>query len=170
MSDNEDFELEIEYVSKTEMKREQKALQDLARELIAMSKSERSKLDISDEVKEAIALGDKLKKMPDPLRRHVQFMAKLLDDSDLDKLQSSLDLIRNKDQRELLQVQQFEQLREELISGDNQAVENLISQHPVLERQKLRQLIRQAAKEKKAEKPSKGYKSLYKYLRESIKL
>ena len=41
-----------------------------------------------------------------------------------------------------------------------------MEKYPDAERQKLRQLVRQANKEKKAEKPMKAGKEIFKYLRE----
>jgi ribosome-associated protein len=159
---------EIEYVSKSEIKREKKALEQLARNIIALSKSERSKLPLTDELVDAILLADKIKNKPDPLRRHVQFMVKLLDESDLDAIEEGLDFVRNKDQRESRYAQQFEQLREQLINEGDQAIQSLLEEQPSLERQKLRQLVRQANKEAAAEKPAKGYRELYKYLKDNI--
>lgn len=165
-----DEEQDILYVSKTELKNDMKALQALAREIINLSKAQRAKIPLDDTMLEALTLADKIKNKPDALRRHVQFMAKHLDDIDLADINKGLDFIRNKHQIENLQFQQYEKLRDDVLAMDNQGLEQLLSENPSLERQKLRQLIRTAKKEQTAEKPDKGYKSLFAYLKESVSL
>jgi len=73
----------------------------------------------------------------------------------------------NKHQQETAKFVRLETVRDELIEQGNEAVETLISEFPQIERQKIKQLIRLAAKEKKAEKLGKHYKNLFTYLKEN---
>jgi ribosome-associated protein len=76
----------------------------------------------------------------------------------------------NKHQQETAKFLHLESTRDELIAQGNDVVEALLSEHQGMERQKLRQLVRQASKEHKAEKPGKYYRDLFAYLKEHIKL
>ena len=129
-----DEEQDILYVSKTELKRDMKELQALAREIINLGKSQRAKIKLDETMLEALVLADKIKNKPEALRRHVQFMAKHLDGIDLADIRQGLDFIRNKHQIENLKFQQYEQLRNQVLDMDNPALEALMAEHPSLER------------------------------------
>jgi ribosome-associated protein len=75
--------------------------------------------------------------------------------------------MENKHQQSTAKFTRLEGLRDELIEQGNEAVEKLLVEFEGLERQKLKQLVRQAAKEKKAEKLGKHYKNLFLYLKEN---
>ena len=61
----------------------------------------------------------------------------------------------------------IEQLRSDLIEQGDDLINETIEQFPSLDRQQMRQLVRNAAKEAKAEKPGKGYKELFQYLKDA---
>ena len=67
----------------------------------------------------------------------------------------------------LEEVEKIEQLRSDLIEQGDSLINETIEQFPSLDRQKMRQLVRNAAKEVKAEKPGKGYKELFQYLKDA---
>ncbi len=73
---------------------------------------------------------------------------------------------RSKDHQTQKLVDWLENIRDELIEQGNDAVEALLAEFEQMERQKLKQLVRHAAKEKKAEKLGKHYKNLFTYLKE----
>ena len=163
-------EFDEEFKSKTEIKREMLELQDFAMSLVKLSKHQRNKVPFNEELKESLVLADKIKDKPEALRRHVRFMAKVLLETDLAPIKQALDVMANKHQQESSKHTKLEQMRDQLINGDNNTIETILAQHEGLERQKLRQLIRLAAKEKKAEKPAKHYQQLFSYLKEHVSL
>jgi len=59
----------------------------------------------------------------------------------------------------------LEKVRDELIELGDPKINELLEAFPALERQKIRQLVRQANKEKKLEKPAKAAKELFAYLK-----
>ena len=59
-------------------------------------------------------------------------------------------------------------LRDNLIAQGDSAIEDVLEERPILERQKLRQLVRQAAKQQADNKPPKAARELFKYLQSSI--
>ena len=161
-------EIEIEYVSKMEMKREMHMLQDFAAEICHLGKKQRTQLPVSDEFLEALIVADKIKTKPDAFKRHMRHMAKILLELDVDAIRSKIDFLTNKHQQQDKKNQAFEELRGTLITNGNDEIETLLAQHQGLERQKLRQLVRQAKKEHAAEKPGKSSKALLQYLKEHI--
>jgi ribosome-associated protein len=162
-----DESLEEELKSKTEIKREMHQLQDFAQRLIEMSKHQRSRLPLSDDLKDAMILADKITNKHEALRRHIRHTAKILLETDLEPIHQAIEVMANKHQQETAKFIRLESLRDDLITQGNSAVEALIAEFPNIERQKIKQLIRNAAKEKKAEKLGKHYKNLFTYLKEN---
>lgn len=159
-------EFDEDYKSKTEIKKEMHDLQDLSRKIVGLSKAQRARLPIDDTMQDALILADKIKNKHDAFNRHMQYVAKVLRESDLEAIEAELSAIANKHQQETKKFHELEELRDKIIAGSNDDIESLLAECPDMERQKLRQLVRQAAKEVKAEKPARGYRELFKYIKE----
>jgi len=155
-----------ELKSKTEIKKEMHQLQDFAQSLVEMSKHQRSLIPLSEELKYAMVVADKIKNKHEALRRHIRHIAKILLETDLEPIHQALDVMANKHQQSTAKFVRLENIRDELIEQGNDAVEALLAEFEQMERQKLKQLVRHAAKEKKAEKLGKHYKNLFTYLKE----
>ncbi len=162
-------EFDEDLKSKSEIKREMLRLQDFAYDLMKMSKHQRSRLPLTDELKASMILADKITNKHEALRRHVRYVAKMLSEMDLAPIQQAMDVMANKHQQETAKFVYLEELRDLLIAQGNDKVEEILAEHEGLERQKLRQLVRHAGKEKAAEKTGKHYRDLFNYLKEHIK-
>jgi len=167
-SANDIDELDEDLKSKSEIKREMHKLQDFGQKLVEMSKHQRSRLPLTEDLKDAMVLADKIHNKHEALRRHIRHIAKILSETDLTPIHQAMDVMANKHQQESSKHIRIEALRDELIDGNNELIESILSKNQTMERQKLRQLIRQAAKEKKAEKPAKYYKELSAYLKKYV--
>jgi ribosome-associated protein len=163
-------EFDDELKSKSEIKREMHKLQDFALKLVKLSKHQRSKIPFSESFKYELVLADKINNKHEALRRHIRHMAKVLSEMDLAPINQALDVMANKHQQETAKFIHLENLRDELIEKGNDVIEELLGKHETMERQKLRQLVRQAAKEKKSEKIGKYHRDLFAYLKEHISL
>ena len=151
-SANDIDDLDEELKSKTEIKREMHQLQAFAQQLVEMSKHQRGRLPLSDELKETMVVADKIKNKHEALKRHIRYIGKVLQETDLAPIRQAMDVMANKHQQETAKFVRLEKLRDDLLEQGNDKVEALLSEYPQLERQKLRQLVRNALKEKKAEK------------------
>jgi len=160
-------ELDQEFKSKTEIKKEMHDLQDFAQSLVEMSKHQRTLLPLSEELKYAMVVADKIKNKHEALRRHIRHIAKILLETELEPIHKAIDVMDNKHQQSTAKFLRLEMLRDELIDQGSTAIEALLAENEKIERQKLRQLVRNAAKEKKAEKVGKHYKALFTYLKEN---
>jgi len=169
-SEHDIDEFEEELKSKSEIKREMHQLQDFALRLVKLSKHQRSKIPFTEAIKEDLVLADKIHNKHEALRRHIRHMAKVLSETDLAPIHQALDVMANKHQQETAKFVHLENLRDKLISDGNEAVEALLNQNTSLDRQKLRQLVRQATKEKRDEKIGKYHKDLFNYLKVNIPL
>jgi ribosome-associated protein len=160
-------EIDQELKSKTEIKREMHQLQDFGQKLIEMSKHQRSRLPLSEDLKYAMIVADKIRNKNEALRRHIRHIAKILLETDLAPIHQALDVMANKHQQETAKFTRLENLRDGLIEQGSEAIEALLAEFEQMERQKLKQLVRNAAKEKKTEKLGKHYRNLFNYLKEN---
>lgn len=160
-------EIDQELKSKTEIKKEMYELQDFGQRLIEMSKHQRSRLPLTDDLKDAMIVADKIRNKNEALRRHIRHIAKILVETDLAPILQAIDVMANKHQQETAKFTRLENLRDGLIEQGNEAIEALLAEFELMERQKLKQLVRHAAKEKKAEKLGKHYRNLFTYLKEN---
>jgi ribosome-associated protein len=160
-------EIDQELKSKTEIKREMHQLQDFGQKLIEMSKHQRSRLPLSEDLKYAMIVADKIRNKNEALRRHIRHIAKILLETDLAPIHQALDVMANKHQQETAKFTRLENLRDGLIEQGSEAIEALLAEFEQMERQKLKQLVRNAAKEKKSEKLGKHYRNLFDYLKEN---
>lgn len=162
--DNDD-----DYVSRTEFKKESEEAQALGMRLVALSKTQLDKMDLDEFLYDAVLKSKLIKQKTEAYRRHLQYIGKLMRGFDHEPIQAALDKVLNKNNNEAAQLQIFEKMRERLLTNGEDEVQSLLDQHPQLERQKLRQLIRQANKELAKGPESKSSKELFKYLRAEIK-
>ncbi len=163
-------EEEIIYVSRTELKRDAKELQILSLELANLNVKQRQQLPLNEEIDAALRLADKIKGKHDAFNRNIRFLARLLATIDLDAVKVGLDKINNKHSQELLKVSRLEDIRDSLITEGDEKIEQLLAEYQDFDRQRMRQLVRQAAKEVKLEKPGKSFRELFKYLKEHVVL
>ena len=159
---------DIIWVSKTELKNDMKDMQRLGTELCSLNKQQREKLPLNEEIQAALVIADKIRGKHDAYNRNIQFIAKQLFASNHEDVQTELDKLNNKHSIELIRNTRLEEIRDDLIAIGNEKIEELLELHEGFERQRMRQLVRQAAKEVKAEKPSKSFKELFKYLKQHI--
>ena len=158
---------EPEFISKSARKREMTALQKTGEALLALPAKQFAKVPISDLLREALELAATLKNR-EGRRRQMQYVGKLMRSEDHEKIAEVLASFDENSRTFRLQFQRLEKLRDELIDGNSEALTHLLQQHPELERQHLRQLIRQATKEREQNKGSAASRKLFKYLRLTI--
>ena len=116
-----------------------------------------------------MVVADKIRAKSEAYRRHINYISKTLRSTDnVEDIEAAIELMLNKNNQADVLLNKIETIRTELIANGDSQINELLEQYPELERQKLRQLVRQAAKEAKAEKPAKGYKELFQYLKDII--
>ena len=148
---------EEEGKSKSQVKREMHELQKLGEELVALSAASRARVPLDDELQDALQLADKLSNKREALRRHIQFIGRLMRTRDLEPIEQALALLRNTNQAATRQFHKVENWRDKLLA-DNDAVTEFIAQYPDVDVQQLRQLIRNAKKEQEKQQPPKYFR------------
>ncbi|MEZ9060036.1 ribosome biogenesis factor YjgA [Vibrio pelagius] len=157
-------EEEIIWVSKTEMKEDMEALQKLGEELVELKPSVLEKFPLSEDLAEAIKDAQRFKN--EAKRRQLQYIGKVMRNEDPEPIQAALDKVRNKHSQATAELHKLEQLRDRIVEDGDTAISEVVEAHPEADRQRLRQLARQANKEKKAGKPAKAYREIFQVLKE----
>ena len=103
------------------------------------------------------------------IRRHLQFIGKLMRDQDSEAIQYALDEFDSSSQRFTQAIHELEVWRTRLVEKSSAVVTEYIEKYPQNEVQYLRQLIRNAIKDQKNDKNTGASKKLFQYLRENSK-
>ncbi|MGC9403591.1 ribosome biogenesis factor YjgA [Vibrio genomosp. F10] len=157
-------EEEIIWVSKTEMKHDMDILQKLGEELVALTPTMLKKIPMSEDLADAIKDAQRFKN--EAKRRQLQYIGKIMRNIDTEPLQAGLDKIRNKHSQATAELHKIEKLRDRVIEEGDSAIADVMDLYPEADRQRLRQLSRQANKEKKAGKPAKAFREVFQVLKE----
>lgn len=162
---NADEDYDDEYVSKTQIKQEAQEIKKLGEKLVNLGEAALAKIPLDDEVKAAVELARNINKKKNGYRRQLQFIGKLLRKRDITEIEQGLLKLQMHHQQNNTKFHELEQLRDKLISEGDKAIQEVLESHPLLERQKLRQLLRQIEKEKQLEKPPAAARELFQYLK-----
>jgi ribosome-associated protein len=153
--------------SKSQVKRELLALQDLAQRLTAMSRTELEPLGLSEATRAAIGETARIKDQR-ARRRHFKRIAKLLNREDMDAAHALVDEKGSMAREAAARHHRVERWRERLIEEGDDALAELLDLCPGTDRQQLRQLMRAARKEREQGQPDAPRK-LFRFLREIMK-
>jgi len=156
---------EDDLISKSQLKRDSQALQDMGSQLVEMPEGQLKKFDLPENLKDAIYEARRLKNR-EGKRRQLQFIGKLMRTADTSFIQETLDRMDHQSQTYRQHFMRLEEWRDKIISQGNSAIEALIEQYPAADRQQLRNLQRQAAREIEQKKPPTASKKLFAYLRQ----
>jgi len=153
--------------SKSQIKREMQELQELGTTLVKLPAKELAKIPLPDPLTEAIELARKITGHGG-LRRQMKYIGKLMRDIDTEAIQLTMEKLRQNKQQAASEFHQVEQWRDRLIADGNEALSDFLNQHTEADRQHLRQLMLNAQKEAKLNKPPKSSRQLFRYLRDLL--
>ena len=153
------------FISKSQVKRELKAIRKLGTRLTTLNDSQLRKLLLSDKLRAAVEESRRIGSF-NARKRHISYIAKLLRDEQIEIIE---DFFRHLDGLHSEKTAIFHQLecwRDRMIENDHCAITEFVTAYPQANRQHLNQLVRNAIKEKAAEKPPAASRKLFRYLRE----
>jgi ribosome-associated protein len=150
--------------SKSQIKREFAALQELSGQIIALKPAQVSRFDFSQIILDALEEHTRIKNRT-AQQRHIRRIAKLLSDEDVDAIRHTLERLDANHPENRRRLELLEQWRERLISEGDTALNQLADICPGLDRQRLRQLIRSAQKEVAVGKAPAAAKKIFAYIK-----
>jgi ribosome-associated protein len=169
MTDFDQFDNDDEIPkSKTQIKREMEALQDLGKKLLKLSKNQLKKVEMSDTLRNAIIEADRIKHH-EASRRHLQYIGKVMRSEDHEVIAQRVSLFDSTSAAYNKLFHQLEVKRDALI-GENgkEVLSQYLDDNPNIEDiQLLRQLIRLSQKEVSQDSNTTNRKKLFRFLREA---
>ncbi|NML61623.1 DUF615 domain-containing protein [Massilia sp. RP-1-19] len=165
-----EFEQEYERPSKSELKRQMSELQKLGEELVAEPRDRVKRVPMPDDVKDAILMCQTITNH-EGRRRQMQFVGKkmrTLDEEELAVIRRTIDSWKGMSKSDTAFLHAMERRRDKLLADDN-ALTVLMAEHPELDVQQLRTLIRNARKEQAENKPPKAYREIFQILKDLSK-
>ncbi|WP_110648960.1 ribosome biogenesis factor YjgA [Salinicola peritrichatus] len=154
--------------SKTQRKKEMHELQALGERIIALDEATRARLPLSDDMLAAVEETGRIRSH-EGRRRHMQYVGKLMRREDREAIRTAFEAIDHEQVQRNAAFHRLEQWRDRLIDDDD-ALEPFIEAHPQVDRQALRQLIRNARNERQREKPPTSARKLFQLLRDTANL
>lgn len=145
MAENEDPIDDIEYVSKSQLKRESHAIQDLGKRLAQLSADQLAQIPLDNPVLEAITLANRIRNKRSALKRQFQYLGKLLRNRDTDAIYRALETLDRESQQSMHRHHRAERWRDRIVEEGGEAIDALLEEIPLADRQKLRQLWRNHA-------------------------
>ena len=161
----EDFQHE-ERKSKSQIKREHAALQDLAKQMVEMAASDLAKLPLSDRFRTEVEAARKMQR--GALARQLRYLGKLIQHESLEDIHTALGQQAVAHQKEVRALHQLEQWRDGLLADDEAVMATLCAEYPDIDRQYVNQLVRNAKKEQGQDRPPKSARALFQYLKTLI--
>jgi ribosome-associated protein len=152
--------------SKSQLKRDSAALQDLGKDLLELPPEQLERLNLPPELLEAVRLGQSIT-AHGGLRRQRKFIGKLLRGLDPEPIRAGLAGLRLASAGAARLQRDCEHWRERMLTEGDAAVNEFLAEHPGADRQKLRQLVRDGNREREAGRPPRAARLLFRQLREA---
>ncbi|MCU7942179.1 MAG: DUF615 domain-containing protein [Candidatus Thiodiazotropha sp. (ex Cardiolucina cf. quadrata)] len=141
------------------------ALQQLGERLTTLPSAVLARMPLSAALQEALEESRRIKSL-NALRRHYRRLGKLLRTEDLDTIRRVIGEIDDRHQADVNLFHTLERWRERLLDEESEAFGEFMQAYPGVDRQRLRQLIQAARREREQARPPASYRKLFKFLRE----
>jgi len=156
--------------SRSEQRRAALDVLELGGKLAALSDAQLSKLPIPESLMPHII---ETRRITSHIahKRQLQFLAKQMrreDEETLDAIRDALDEKGEAARKEVAAMHRVEAWRERLLDDGDDALAAFIDEYPSADRQHLRQLVRNAAEEKKRNKPPRAFREIFQVVRDAM--
>lgn len=156
---------DLEIISKSQRKRDAHELKVLALKLIGLRASQLAKVPLDEQIREAV---DEARQIRSNVarKRQMQYLAKLLRRIDASEIFAALESFNSNSRQDTARQHRSETWRDFLVGSGDVALEQLIDQRQDIDVQAIRQLVRNAQRELKTEKPPASSRALFRLLRD----
>ncbi len=160
--DQNDIDENEDWVSKSQLKRDSKDLQNLGKKLASFNPEQLAKVPLNDKLIDAVALAQKLSNKRGALKRHFQFIGKILRSIDVEPIVDAVNAIEDTDNSSKLIFKTMEYWRDKIVADGDPAIDECCEQHDNMDRQKLRQLSRNLKQAPTDEKKTRFARQIFK--------
>ena len=162
--DDEEWSDEDDLPSKSNLKREHLGYQKLALLLRDLPEGTFAEMPLSDRLRDQLLVARRINK--GALKRQVRYLGRIIADEGAEEIEATLDAIYKARDNNTRAFKELERWRDQLLSGDQALLTELVDQFAHADVQHLRQLIRNATRESERQKPPKSARLLFRYLSE----
>jgi len=153
--------------SKSQRKEDMLALQKVGESLIKLTEEQLATIDLPDNLLAAIQHIKSLTSH-EAKRRQLQYIGKIMRQIDPESIKQALKRIEFIHEKNTTQFHHIEEWRSKLLMHGDDALNSFLADYPKVDRQQLRQLIRNAERDRKNNKNTGAEKALFKYLRSIV--
>lgn len=153
--------------SRSQQRREALDVLELAKALVELTPAQLSRVPVPEATLGHIADTRRITSNI-ARKRQLAFLAKQmrkLDEAELQAMRDALDEKSDASRAEAASLHRVEAWRAKLLDGGDEALAELLDLHPDADRQRLRQLVRNAQDEKTRGKPPRAFRELFRELR-----
>jgi ribosome-associated protein len=151
-------------LSKTRRKEAMHALQSLGERLVELPAARLAGIDMPESLRDAILEAQRLTSH-EGKRRQMQYVGKLMRDADPGPIEAAIAAFDGSSAVENARFHRLERLREQLLD-DEATLSEIADTWPGADLQHLRQLRRNALKERQLNKPPRNFRALFQALKE----
>ena len=153
-------------LSKTRRKQAMEDLQALGEALVELSSDRIKKIDLLEDLRDAVGVAKRMTKHDEARRRQMQFIGRLMRGVDVDPIRAALAVARGDAASETAKLHRLERLREDFLA-DEKVLQEIVSLFPGIDVQHLRSLRRATLKEREQNKPPKSYRAIFRLFRDA---
>jgi len=164
-SEDSEFDAAPERPSKSQRKRDMLALQELGEELAALPPARLERIEMPEALRGALREAQRLSNKHEARRRQMQYVGRLMRDADPAPIREALDALKGVSTAENARQHRLERLRAQLLE-DEATLTEIGAAHPGADLTRLRQLRRNALKERDEGRPPRAFRELFRLLRE----
>jgi len=153
--------------TKTELKRQARAVQHLADRLIAAPESLLAGLDLPDKLADSIALARRITSRAALLRQR-QFVGKLMRSIDCEPIRAALESESQNARSDAARFKRAERWRDRLLAGGDAAIAEFAGEFPAADRAELTRLAGAALAERRDGKPASAGRKLFRFVQAQL--
>ncbi|MCP4075165.1 MAG: DUF615 domain-containing protein [Gammaproteobacteria bacterium] len=168
--DQNDIDENEDWVSKSQLKRDSKDLQSLGKKLASFNAEQLAKVPLNDKMLDAIELAQKLSSKRGALKRHFQFIGKILRSIDVEPILAAVQAIEDTDNSGKLIFKKMEYWRDRIVTEGDPAIDECCDKYHNMDRQKLRQLSRNLKKAPSEEKKIRFARQIFQEIQAVLKI
>lgn len=150
--------------SKTQRKAEMHALQELGERLVGLPRERIARIPMDDTLRSAVSEYARLS-AHEAKRRQMQYIGRLMRAIDTGPIVEAIAAFEGKSRADTARLHRLEDLRDRILA-DEAALTEVVAEHPDVDVQRLRQLRRNALRERDLQQAPKSYRQLFQMLKE----
>lgn len=148
--------------SKTQRKKQVRALQDLGAALVELSDEQLAAIELPETLRDAVMEARSITQF-EARRRQLQYIGKIMRRVDPVPIRAALDAYRAPSRSHALLHKRIKAWRERLLDDPN-ALGTLLAEYPRADAQKLESLVASALREREANRPPRAFREIYQAL------